>query len=77
VLLRKTPELKEIQDSLNEELITCTETEETCVFDQWIPINSVIVRQLDMWNRETIPVSDRWVQIFSEMGEKHLDFQNL
>jgi hypothetical protein len=32
VLLRKTPEWKEIQDSLNEELMTRTETEETRVF---------------------------------------------
>jgi hypothetical protein len=25
---------------------------------------------------ENIPVSDRWVQIFSEMSEKRLDFQD-
>jgi hypothetical protein len=64
VLLRKTPERKEIQDSLNEELITLTETEETRVFDQWTFIKSVIVRQLDTWNKENIPVSDRCVHIF-------------
>jgi hypothetical protein len=64
VLLRKTPEWKEIQDSLNEERITRTETEEYCVFDQWTLIKSMIVRQLDTWNKENIPVSDRWVQIF-------------
>jgi hypothetical protein len=34
------------------------------------------LRQLDTWNEENIPVSDRWVQIFSEMGEKRLDFQD-
>jgi hypothetical protein len=31
---------------------------------------------LDTWNKENIPVSDRWVQIFSEMSEKRLDFQD-
>lgn len=76
MLLRKTPEWKEIQDSLNEELITCTETEETRVFNQWTLIKSIIVRQLDTWNKENVPVSDRWVQIFSEMSEKCLDFQD-
>jgi hypothetical protein len=34
------------------------------------------VRQLDTWNKENIPVSARWVQIFSEMSEKRLDFQD-
>jgi hypothetical protein len=62
VLPRKTPEWKEIQDSLNEELITLTETEETRVFNQWTLIKSKLVRQLDAWNKENIPVSDRWVQ---------------
>jgi hypothetical protein len=76
VLLRKTPEWIEIQDSLNAELITHTETEETRVFDQWTLIKSIIVRQLDTWNKENIPVSDRWVQIFSEISEKRLDFQD-
>jgi hypothetical protein len=33
MLLWKTSEWKEIQDSLNEELVTCRETEETHVFD--------------------------------------------
>jgi hypothetical protein len=64
VLLRKTPEWEEIQDSFNEKLITGKETEETRVFDQWTLIKSV-VRQLEPWNKENIPVSDRWVQIFS------------
>jgi hypothetical protein len=41
VLLRKTPEWKEIQDSLKEELITRTETEETRVFDLWTLIKSM------------------------------------
>jgi hypothetical protein len=76
VLLRKPPEWKEIQDSLNEEFITRTETEETRVFDQWALIKSIIVRQLDTLNKENIPVSDRWGQIFSEMSEKRLDFQD-
>jgi hypothetical protein len=75
VLLRKTSEWKEIQDSLNEELNTCTEAEETRVFDQWTLIKSIIVRQLDTWNKEIFPLADRWVQIFSEMSEKCLDFQ--
>jgi hypothetical protein len=34
MLLKKTPEWKNIQNSLNEELITRTETEETRVFVQ-------------------------------------------
>jgi hypothetical protein len=76
VLLRKTPKRKDIQDSLTEELITHTETEETRVFNQWTLKKSLIVRQLDKWNKENIPVSDRWVQIFSEKSEKHLDFQD-
>jgi hypothetical protein len=36
----------------------------TRVFDQWTLIKSIIMRQLDTWNTEKIPVSDRWVQIF-------------
>jgi hypothetical protein len=75
VLLRKTPEWKEIQDSLDEELITCTETEETHVFDQWALIKSIILRQLDTRNKENIPASDRWVQIFSDMRKERLNFQ--
>jgi hypothetical protein len=31
---------------------------------------------LDIWNKENIHVSDRWVQFFSEMSEKRLDFQD-
>jgi hypothetical protein len=58
------PEWKEIQDSLDEECITRTETEETRVLDQWTLIKSIIVRQLDTGNEENIPVSDRWVPIF-------------
>jgi hypothetical protein len=34
------------------------------------------VRRLDAWNEENISVFDRWVQIFSEMSEKFLDFQD-
>jgi hypothetical protein len=64
VLLRKTPEWKKIQDSPNEELITRTERDEIRVFDQWTLIKSVIVGQLGTRNKENIPVSDRWVQIF-------------
>jgi hypothetical protein len=52
MLLRKTPEREEIQDSVNEELIIRTHTEETRVFDQWALIKSIIVRQLDTWNKE-------------------------
>jgi hypothetical protein len=37
------------------------ETEETRVFDQWALITSIIVSQLDTWNKENIPVSDRWI----------------
>jgi hypothetical protein len=33
VLLRKTSDWKEIQDRLNEELITCKQTEETRILD--------------------------------------------
>jgi hypothetical protein len=69
VLLRKTPEQKEIQDSLNEELTTNTETEETRVFNQWTLIKYKIVKQLDTCNKENIPVSGRWVQIFSEIAK--------
>jgi hypothetical protein len=69
VLLYKTPEWKEIQDSMNEELVTRTETEGIRVFVQWTLIKSIIVRQLDTWNKENIPVSHRWVQIFSEMSD--------
>jgi hypothetical protein len=47
VLLRKTREWEEREDSLNEELITRTETEETRAFDQWTLITSIIVKQLD------------------------------
>jgi hypothetical protein len=53
--------MEEIQDSLKEEIITRTETEETRLFDQWTLIKSIIVRQLDTWNKESIPVSDRWI----------------
>lgn len=59
VLLRKASEWKEIQVSLNEELVTHTEAEETRVFDQWTLIKSIIVRQFDTWNKENIPVSNR------------------
>jgi hypothetical protein len=51
VLLMKTSEWKEIQDSLNEELITRTEAEETRVFDQWTRIKCIIVMKLDTWNK--------------------------
>jgi hypothetical protein len=76
VLLRKIPEWKGIQHSLNEELITRTATGETRVFDQWAFIKAIVVRWLDAWNEENISVSERWVQIFSEMSEKCLDFQD-
>jgi hypothetical protein len=59
MLLRKTSEWKELQKSLNEELITRTKTEEIHVFNQWTLIKSVTVRQLDTWNKENIPVSDK------------------
>jgi hypothetical protein len=65
VLLRKTYEWKEIQHSLNKELITHTETEETPIFYQWTLKKSVTVRQLDTWNKENISISDRWVYTFS------------
>jgi hypothetical protein len=45
----------------------------TRVFDQSTLIKSIIVSQLDTWNNENIPV---WVQFFSEMSEKRLDFQD-
>jgi hypothetical protein len=45
------------------------ETGETRVFDQSTLIKSVIVRQLDTCNKENTPVTDRWVQMFSEMSE--------
>jgi hypothetical protein len=70
VLLRKIPEWKEIQDSLNEELITRTGTDETRVFDRWALIKTIVVRRLDAWSEENISVSERLVQIFSEMSEK-------
>ena len=70
VLLRKIPEWKEIQDSLNEELITRTGTDETRVFDRWALIKAIVVRRLDAWSEENISVSERLVQIFSEMSEK-------
>jgi hypothetical protein len=65
-----------MQGTVNVELITRTGTDETRVFDQWTLTKSIIVTQLDTWNKENIPVSDRWVQIFSEMSEKRLDFQH-
>ena len=77
VLLSKTPEWKEVQDSLNEELLSHTKIEETHLFDQWVLIKSIIVRDLEAMNKENIPVCDRWVKIFSEMNEKCLDYQDI
>ena len=75
-LLRKIPIWKEIKDSLNEEFITRTGTDEVRVFDQWSLINPIVTRRLDAWNQENVAVSDRWVQFFSELSEKCLEFHD-
>jgi hypothetical protein len=66
--------MEEIQESLNEELITCTEPEETRVFNQWTLIKSIIVRQLDTIKRTFLYLIDGY-RFFSEMSEKLLYFK--
>ena len=76
ILLNKTPAWKEIGDSINHEILSCVQAEETRLFDQWVLINLIAERHVDEWNEENLPVSDRWLYIFREMREKHLDFQD-
>jgi hypothetical protein len=63
-LLRKIPVWKEIQDSLNEEFITRTGTDEVRAFDQWSLIKPTVARRLDAWNQENVAVSDKWLKFF-------------
>ena len=76
ILLNKTPAWKEIGDSINHEILSCVQAEETRLFDQWVLIKLIAERHVDDWNEENLPVSDRWLHIFREMCEKHLDFQD-
>lgn len=75
VLLRKMPEWKEIQDSLNEELITQTKINESHLFDQWVLIKVIVENKLQTWNEGNVIISERWVQIFAQMSENGQDFQ--
>ena len=77
ILLNKTPAWKEIGDSINHEILSCVQAEETRLFDQWVLIKLIAERHVDEWNEENLPVSDRWLHIFREMREKHLHFQDI
>ena len=76
ILLNKMPAWKEIDGSIKHEILTCVQAEETRLFDQWVLIKLIAERQVDKWNEKNLPVSDRWLRIFREMREKHLDFQD-
>ena len=77
ILLNKTPAWREIGDSINHKILSCVQAEETRLFDQWVLIKLIAERHVDEWNEENLPVSDRWLHIFREMREKHLDFCNV
>ena len=74
ILLNKTPAWKEIGDSINYEI--CVQAEETRLFDEWVLIKLIAERQVDKWNEENLPVSDRWLHIFREIRKNHLNFQD-
>ena len=52
ILLNKTPAWKEIGDNINNEILTCVQTEETRLFDQWVLIKLTVERKIDKWNEE-------------------------
>ena len=47
ILLNKTPAWKEIGDSINHEILSCVQAEETRLFDQWVLIKLIAERHVD------------------------------
>lgn len=77
VLLRSVPEWRNIQSSLSNfysRIPALTSVDETMLFDEWACAKNIVTCHITEWNKNKVAVSDRWTDVFSEMGSKSLNF---
>uniref|UniRef100_A0A8C2HNR2 HAT C-terminal dimerisation domain-containing protein n=1 Tax=Cyprinus carpio TaxID=7962 RepID=A0A8C2HNR2_CYPCA len=77
VLLRSFPEWRDIQSSLSNfysKIPALTSVDKTMLFDEWACAKNIVTCHITEWNKNKVAVSDRWTDVFSEMGSKSLNF---
>uniref|UniRef100_A0A8C2HJN4 HAT C-terminal dimerisation domain-containing protein n=1 Tax=Cyprinus carpio TaxID=7962 RepID=A0A8C2HJN4_CYPCA len=77
VLLRSFPEWRDIQSSLSNfysKIPALTSVDKTMLFDEWACAKNIVTCHIIEWNKNKVAVSDRWRDVFSEMGSKSLNF---
>lgn len=75
-LLKKNPDWKEIEDSLDKfkEYPQIRNIDDSKLFDQWGSIKQIICDKLLTWNENNIDASQRWVEVFQELQSKVMTF---